>query len=1281
MAKGKDKKHSKKGRKGSLSKEEKKAEKAAEKRAEAAAKDDTDYNALVLENYDTQEKILDLTTKQIPAHSAEAVTDFIGKQLEMEKLLLSRNALEDTGMGMICNRLQGLASDKKLVNLKTWQLSDNNLTVEGAQIFGETLRLCESLTEVDASHNYLGPMPSNQMNPKGIKRIAQAIRRHPNLLTLDLTNVKLGDAGALLLCEHVKKNEKIEVINLARNQIGASGMQALLEVYTEHKSLATIDLADNALEDDTEALEALEAINKVCEVRTAEREARLAAEAAARAEAERLRLAAQRGAMLECMAMCDRLIMAAAKGASDALVRMHTVISPIVAAYYAALAAAAALPAAVSAMRRAVGSQKSLLAAVAPTQALQKGHKKPTSLRTWFGVQVDVPPGAKVEGVRVPKAKPRAGANGGASSDTNGGASSDTSGLAEFGFEVSLKQGKWQAGSKQGQISAGKAAMPSFGRVESEMDDGIDRAADSPLPPSAAPAVEGDASLTPLVRAMLPPLPYFNGHALTLVSTTADVDLRWGVLVDATTAQTPEQEREQELELEGLNALRLVLTEAATITMSHSLFLDPVLALAAKQEHLRSIGALIPHTPDMMDSMHGAIEGPPSADPLHEHGAFTVGMRAFPTLRQIAARYSERPVPPAGSGGGGFGVSEQKVRSLGEVPPLKTLALQSGVEVLVLRHVGCAEMGWQFRADVEQRHVVLFDGPWRQHRPASAGVVIVENYQQHQQRSVQQPVECGVMKETARETDDYGRLWVRVMMEGAPPPTTSPSSPTKAAKVPKKGTVSQALAGRGLYSSFSTGSDHLDADRAARTMGAVGKLKEWKGDTKAGLFQSLQRSQRVKELDSTFSTMMNTSSGTTAGNAALMALGDSTLGEGGVTDGGATVEEVLQGWVCATSMLVQAAVGNNGRVRGGARPGESEADQVRRQWEGWAWTVLPAEQWTIDASHFFIKVHSFEPVAVVQLHTTAHHKHSGPAMAPTSNQLASTAPALLRSQSSSTVHLPNMHGGSAGPPMPLSFPFRERLYVMPLVPPPLEGSIRIKVLVPSNAGTEVALTKRGKRRAQAGVEDMSDPLARSIAHERPSWASKKLEHDEEEEGHGSKAESDEEGEEGEGAAAAGNREGKLPGDTLVEILLVAQPIVVWVCPAKVDAALRVRQWGARQQPQPLSTSSNAYGKRKAKPGHETVHVGHGETIKIGVCGVSARRKWERGGFKRYEYDRLVVPLQLLREMLDRNDPLVIPGCVAAVTRDGFGAGCEDVVEALQVCLPLPEDVEEQLRSM
>jgi hypothetical protein len=1288
MAKDKKKK-GKHGRKGSLSKEEKAKEKAEKKRQEAAEKDDTDYEKVVAEAYDAQDKILNLTSKQLPPHSAKPLTEFIGKQLDMEKLLISRNALEDTGIGLLCNKLQGLAADKKLVNLKTWQLSDNNITVEGAQHFGETLRLCESLTEVDASHNYLGPMPSNQMNVKGIKRIAQAIRHHPNLVSLDLTNTKVGDAGVELLCEHLKKNEKLEVINLARNQIGAAGMQALLGVYTEHKTLATIDLADNALEDDKDALEALKAIQEVCDVRTAEREARLAEEARLRAEAERLRLLAQKGAMLRCVAMCNQLIIRAARDANSCVMAMHKVVAPIFAAYYAARAAEAALPAAESAIQRAINSQRGLLAAVAPTQPLAKGHKKPTQLRTWFGVQVDVPPGAHVLGVRAPRPK--------STSD----ALPDTA-PAELGFEVSLKQGKWQAGSRQGQL---QVAKPTFGK-KTTADDGVSDGADSGLPPSAGIAIEGDASLTPLDRALLLPLPRFEGHSLTLVSTSVDVDLRWGTL-DAASGNTPEQERQQQLELEGLNALRLVLSEPATITMSHSLFLDPELALAAKRAHLQSIGALGQHEPirHANEGVHEEASVAPMDSPDgNEHGAFTVGMRAFPTLRQIAQGYSERTRVAASEGG--FGVAEQQIRSLGVVDPLKTLAVQSGIEVLVLRHVGCAEMGWQFRAEVDQRHVDLLDGPWRQHRPACNGTVKVGSFQQHSAQEQQEQPLASVMTETAREMDDFGRLWVRVRAVGALPAGAKSRSINKGGSLSrsteKGGSLSQALKGRGLYSS-APGSERFDAERKERALNAARPLKEWAGDTKSGLFQTLQRSRRVKELDRTFSSMMTKSSGTSAGNAALMALGDSSIGGGVVTDAGAVQAVDLEGWVCASSMLVQASVGNNGRVRGGRRRGESEVDQVRRQWDGWAWTVLPAEQWSIDECHFRIKVCSFEPVAVVQLHTSTHHKHSG-LMAPTSNQLASAAPPLPRSLShqdmqsfNANVHLPHeqhhpppREGGHAILPhvrgsspaaAPSSFPFRERLYVMPLVPPPVRGSIRIKVLIPNGSSSAGAarggLMESGRRRARGAVDDATDPLADSIAHNKPDWATKQLEH--EGGGGGHKAESEEKGEEGD-AAATIMTGGRLSGDTLVELRL-SEPIVVWVCPAKVDSALLVRQWGARQHPQPLMPSSNAYGKRRPKPGHEALHVGHGETVKVCVCGVSARRKWSRGGYKRYEYDRLVVSLQLLREMLDRNDPLVIPGCVAAVTHDGFGPGHEDVVEALQVCLPLPDDVEDQLRAM
>ena len=73
---------------------------------------------------------------------------------------------------------------------------------------------CSKLTELDLSHNNIGP--------KGAEKLAFAFERMMRLETLILENVKLEGSGMIFLCGGLINSRNLKVLSIGENKIGSN---------------------------------------------------------------------------------------------------------------------------------------------------------------------------------------------------------------------------------------------------------------------------------------------------------------------------------------------------------------------------------------------------------------------------------------------------------------------------------------------------------------------------------------------------------------------------------------------------------------------------------------------------------------------------------------------------------------------------------------------------------------------------------------------------------------------------------------------------------------------------------------------------------------------------------------------------------------------------------------------------------------------------------------------------------------------------------------------------
>ena len=128
---------------------------------------------------------------------------------------------------------------KHYTNLKTVDLSCDDIGIGGAKVLADRLRHCTNLKILDLAHNKIGAA--------GAKALADAMVHCRILHTLDLAHNDIGAAGAKSLADSMVHCHRMQSLDLAHNEIGAAGAKSLADSMVHCHDLQILDLAHNKI--------------------------------------------------------------------------------------------------------------------------------------------------------------------------------------------------------------------------------------------------------------------------------------------------------------------------------------------------------------------------------------------------------------------------------------------------------------------------------------------------------------------------------------------------------------------------------------------------------------------------------------------------------------------------------------------------------------------------------------------------------------------------------------------------------------------------------------------------------------------------------------------------------------------------------------------------------------------------------------------------------------------------------------------------------------------------
>ena len=192
----------------------------------------------------------------------------------LQKLDLSNNNLSDDGAATLSDALK---SNDSLLELK---MSYNKITSVGAKEVGEAIKVNTALQKLDIHKNQISDngataisdglknnnslqkldMSSNKITSEGARKIGEAIQVNTALQKLDISNNKIFDDGAVAISDALKSNNTLLELNISYNSIADKGTQEIAKAIVINSSLQNINISKNYISSES-LLYLMEAVN------------------------------------------------------------------------------------------------------------------------------------------------------------------------------------------------------------------------------------------------------------------------------------------------------------------------------------------------------------------------------------------------------------------------------------------------------------------------------------------------------------------------------------------------------------------------------------------------------------------------------------------------------------------------------------------------------------------------------------------------------------------------------------------------------------------------------------------------------------------------------------------------------------------------------------------------------------------------------------------------------------------------------------------------------------
>jgi len=195
-----------------------------------------------------------LACKMIRYHIDDNWAHQLGKALDgndyLQQLYLNDNFITDGGAGDLAQALE-----KNNWALKILNLSGNFISDDGACAFAEMLKRNKNLIDLNLGfkekkrpfrdRNLLYP----RISAPGGSMIAFALQDNYSLTSLNLSGMKIWDAGAAAFAMTLKTRHTLKHLNLANNDIMEPGGLALAKALEANRGLQHFNLSGNKLGD------------------------------------------------------------------------------------------------------------------------------------------------------------------------------------------------------------------------------------------------------------------------------------------------------------------------------------------------------------------------------------------------------------------------------------------------------------------------------------------------------------------------------------------------------------------------------------------------------------------------------------------------------------------------------------------------------------------------------------------------------------------------------------------------------------------------------------------------------------------------------------------------------------------------------------------------------------------------------------------------------------------------------------------------------------------------